>query len=77
MPEEIWVTTTEAAEITGYDRKYLQKLASRNWKQPEDERSIRLRLRSNRYHMWLPDLIRYINEEGYGPYGKRGSREMS
>jgi hypothetical protein len=77
MPEEIWVTTTEAAEITGYSREYLEKLANKTRKMPENERAIRLRLRSNRYDIWLPDLIKYLEEYAFKPYKKRSSNEQA
>jgi hypothetical protein len=66
--QEIWVTTTEGAEATGYNRQYLEKLANKNWRVPEDERLIKIRSRSRRYELWLPDLLRYIEEIGYGPH---------
>jgi hypothetical protein len=75
MTQEIWVNTTEGSEITGYHRVYLQKLAHKNWKKPEEERLIRVRLRSNRYDIWLPDLINYIQEHGHGPQGKKQVKE--
>jgi hypothetical protein len=68
--EEIWVTTTEASEITGYDVGYLQKLANKLWKQPEGQRVIKLRSRSRRYELWLPDLVEYMTKYGTGPYQK-------
>ena len=68
--EETWVNTTEAAEITGYFFDYIQKLARRNWRMPEDERLIRIRRRAGRYDIWLPDLMKYISEHGHGPYQK-------
>ena len=66
--QEIWVTTREGAEATGYNRQYLEKLAKKNWRVPEDERLIKIRNRSRRYELWLPDLVRYIAEIGYGPH---------
>ncbi len=36
---------------------------------------IRLRNRSRRYEFWLPDLVNYINEHGYGPR-KPGSKSL-
>jgi hypothetical protein len=68
ITEEIWVNTAEGAEITGYNQEYLKKLAHRISKQPVDERLIKIRLRSNRYELWLPDLITYMTEHGYGPH---------
>ena len=67
--QEIWVTTYEGEELTGYNRQYLKKLANKNAQLPDDERLIKVRLRSNRfYEIWLPDLLRYIQEIGYGPH---------
>jgi hypothetical protein len=66
--QEIWVMTTEGAALTGYNSRYLEKLAKKNSLLPEDERVIKIRMRSNRYELWLPDLLRYIEEIGYGPH---------
>ena len=65
--QEIWVLTGEGAEITGYSHEYLEKMANKNWRLPEDERLIKTRKRRGRYELWLPDLLRYIKEIGYGP----------
>jgi hypothetical protein len=70
MAEEIWVNVTEGAEITGYHRDYLKKLMLKIWNQPENEREMRLRKRSNGYEIWLPDLVAYIGKIGRGPYQK-------
>jgi hypothetical protein len=64
---EKWVNTGEAAEITGYDQRYLQQLAFKNAHLPEDEQVIRVHTRAGRYEMWLPDLRKYIEEIGRGP----------
>ncbi len=69
--QEIWVSTTEAAEITGYNAVYLKKLANKIWQLAEEERPIKIRNRSRRYEFWLPDLIAYIDESGHGPQRKR------
>lgn len=67
--QQVWVTTNEAEELTGYNRQYLKQLASKNSKLPNDERLIKVRMRSGRfYELWLPDLLRYIKEIGYGPH---------
>jgi hypothetical protein len=71
--QEIWVNVTEAAALTGYNRDHMRKLATKLWKLPEDERPVRLRKRSSGYDIWLPDLMAYIQEFGYGAYGKRKS----
>lgn len=69
--EEIWVNTTEAAAITGYNKRHIERLANRFWKQPEDERPIKVLNRLGRYELWLPDLISYLSESGHGPQRKR------
>jgi hypothetical protein len=67
--QEIWVMTREAEELTGYSAEYVEKLANKNSKLPEDERQIKVRKRSGFfYEVWLPDLLRYIDEIGYGPH---------
>jgi hypothetical protein len=69
--QEIWVMTIEGAELTGYSREYLEQLARKNLKMPEEERLIRVRLRVRRYEIWLPDLLRYIEDIGRGPLEKK------
>lgn len=66
--QEIWVMTGEGSAITGYNALYLQKMARRNLALPEDERQFKVRMRGNRYEIWLPDLLRYIEEVGNGPH---------
>ena len=67
--QEMWVTTDEGEELTGYNRQYLRQMAYKNSKLPEDERSIKVRKRAGQYYeLWLPDLLRYIQEIGYGPH---------
>ena len=66
--QEIWVMTREGAELTGYSAEYLEKLANKNSRLPEDERQIKVRRRSGHYYeLWLPDVLRYIDEIGTGP----------
>ena len=66
--QEIWVFTSEGAEATGYNGQYLKKLAQKMSKLPEAERPIKVRMRARRYELWLPDILRYIDEIGYGPH---------
>ena len=67
--QEIWVIAREAAEFTGYSTRYLGQLAQKNSLRPEDERDIKVRKRAGIfYEIWLPDLVRYIDEIGYGPH---------
>ena len=68
--DNIWVTTKEGAEITGYNQDYLMILARKISRQPENERVIQIRNRSNRYELWLTDLYKYIAQYGTGPYDK-------
>lgn len=65
--QQIWVTTREGAENTGYNSEYLEQLARKNFRLPEDDRIIKIRKRSGRYELWLPDLLRYVKEIGNGP----------
>lgn len=73
--EEVWVNTGEGAEITGYNMDYLQQIARKMWRQPEDERAIKVRNRSRRYELWLPDLIAYVESIRHGPLAKRVQSE--
>ena len=67
--QEIWVTSDEAEGLTGYNRRYITQLANKNSKLPDDERHINVRKRAGQYYeLWLPDLLRYIQEIGYGPH---------
>jgi hypothetical protein len=67
--QEIWVTSDEGETLTGYNRRYLTQLASKNLKLSDDERHIKVRKRAGQYYeIWLPDLLRYIQEIGYGPH---------
>jgi hypothetical protein len=75
LVEEIWVNTTEGANITGYNVDYLRQLAQKMWQQPEGERAIKMLNRSRRYEMWLPDLIAYIEGLGHGPQPKRTNKD--
>ena len=65
--EEIWVNTAEAAEITGYNFESIRSVVKRISNQPEDEREIKLRKRSYRWELWLPDLMKYVGKPGRGP----------
>jgi len=68
--QEIWVNVTEAAQMTGYSRDRVQRLASNNWNLPEESREIQLRRHTNGYMIWLPSLIEYSKK----PTGTRGGR---
>jgi len=74
IAEEIWVNTAEAAEITGYNRQYVMKLAQKMSLQPEEEREIKIRRRYV-YELWLPDLIAYVESARRGPQPKRTKKE--
>jgi hypothetical protein len=73
--EEIWVSTSEGAEITGYYQPYVQKLARENWKLPEAERLIQVRKRKRGYDLWLPDLMQHMRESGNGPQVRNPQNE--
>lgn len=67
--QEIWVMTREGAQLTGYSHEYVEQLARKNLKLSDDERQIKVRKRSGFfYELWLPDLLQYIDEIGYGPH---------
>lgn len=66
--DEIWVSTSEGAELTGYHRDHVQKLARDNWNQEESQRLIKVKKRARGYDIWLPDLVQYIEKYGYGPH---------
>jgi hypothetical protein len=69
--QEIWVDLYEAAEFTGYSRPSVRNLVYRLSQQPEEEREIKLRKRSSRWELWLPDFLAYIKAPGHGPQRKR------
>ncbi len=71
--DEIWVNTSEASVITGYNQRHLKRLANKFWHMPEEDRSIRVLNRTGRYEMWLPDLVYYLSQPGRGPQPKRKS----
>jgi hypothetical protein len=73
LAEDTWVNVTEAAKATGYNRDHMQKLARDNWNLPAEERKMRVKRHSNGYMIWLPDLLKYIETDGVGPYKKRES----
>jgi hypothetical protein len=73
--EEIWVNTGEGAEFTGYNMDYLQQVARKMWRRPEDQRAIKVRNRAGRYELWLPDLVTYVDSIRHGPKGKRTKHE--
>jgi hypothetical protein len=60
LVEEIWVSAAEGAEITGYNHDHVRRLARENWRLPEDQRRIRVRMEGQAYAIWLPDLINYF-----------------
>lgn len=64
---DIWISVTEGAQITGYSRDHMQKLARDNWKLPEEQRILKLRRLPNGYIIWLPTLLNYIEHYGRGP----------
>jgi hypothetical protein len=66
--QEIWVDIYEAAERTGYSIDGMRKVAQRIGRQPEEEREIKMRKRTSRWELWLPDVITYVQ----GPI--RGAR---
>jgi hypothetical protein len=69
--QEIWVDLHEAAEKTGYSIDGIRKVAQRISRQAEAEREIKMRKRSSRWEMWLPDLIAYVERPFRGAQPKR------
>lgn len=69
-PKQIWVTTEEAAALSGYSLNYVRSLAHRLWRMPEEERPIRLVKHPVAYLIWLPDLIIYAGDLRRGPRRK-------
>lgn len=69
--KEIWVDLFEAAEITGYNYHSMRRLIYGISQYPEDEREIRLRKRTSRWELWLPDLIDYVRRPGRGQRAKK------
>jgi hypothetical protein len=65
--EAIWVNTAEGAEITGYNPQSLKNIAYKMAQEPEDQRVIKVRRRSSRWELWLPDLMLYVNRQRPGP----------
>jgi hypothetical protein len=68
--EEIWVNTAEGAEITGYNPDSLKNIAFKMAQEPEDQRAVKVRKRSNGWELWLPDLMSYVNRRRPGPVPK-------
>jgi hypothetical protein len=71
MAEEIWVTLSEAVDLTGYNLSHIRHLAHDQSKLPEEQREIKMRKRSFGWELWLPDLMAYRNKPGHGPQRKR------
>jgi hypothetical protein len=68
--QEIWVDLYEAAEILGYSVIGVRKIAHRMAKLPEDEREVKVRKRTGRWELWLPNLLTYIGKPKHGPHNK-------
>jgi hypothetical protein len=64
--EQIWVSAKDAADITNYHPRTLDRLVRNMLIQAEDERRIRIRHDETGYHLWLPDLIEFVSEYGAG-----------
>ncbi|MEO8609220.1 MAG: hypothetical protein ABI690_15120 [Chloroflexota bacterium] len=68
--QEIWVDLYEAAEITGYSVVGLRKVVRRMLELPETERHVKVRKRTGRWELWLPNLLTYLNQPKHGPHNK-------
>ncbi len=64
--EQIWVTTKQAAEVTSYHPRSLDRLIRNMLLQSEVERRIRIQQDDNGYQIWLPDLIDFVAQYGAG-----------
>jgi hypothetical protein len=69
--EAIWVDLYEAAERTGYSIDGIRKVANRIGRLPEDQREIKMRKRTSRWEMWLPDLMAFVDQPNRGPHRKQ------
>jgi hypothetical protein len=69
--DEIWVDLYEAAELTGYSIDGMRKVAQRISREPEDQREIKMRKRTSRWEMWLPDVFAYVERPSRGAHPKR------
>ena len=63
---EIWVDLYEGAEITGYSVVGLRKVVRRMIELPEAEREVKVRKRTGRWELWLPNLLAYVNQPNRG-----------
>lgn len=70
---QIWVDIYEAAERTGYSVHGMRKVVQRIGRQPEHQREIKMRKRTSRWELWLPDVINYVERPSHGPQRKRKS----
>jgi hypothetical protein len=75
--EEIWVSVTEGAEKTGYSSFHIRKLARDNWSKSEKDRAFQLRRLSHGYIIWLPDLVRFLEEHGNGPQPRKKPESLT
>jgi hypothetical protein len=71
---EIWVDVFEASEMTGYSVDALRKVIARVKNLPEEEREITLRKRTNRWELWLPDILSYMSHPNRGPNRRSKSK---
>ena len=69
-PQEIWVDLYEGAQITGYSVVGLRKVVRRMVDLPEAEREVKIRKRTGRWELWLPNLLTYIDRPKHGPRNK-------
>jgi hypothetical protein len=66
LAEEIWVSVAQATQMTGYNHDHVRRLARENWRLPEDQRRIRVRMEGQAYAIWLPDLMSYLGQAENG-----------
>ena len=75
--KEIWVDLFEASEMTGYNLESMRKLAYKLAQQDEDERPIKIRKRTSRWEVWLPDLLVYVQVPLHAPRAKRDKKDTT
>ena len=74
--KEIWVDLYEAAELTGYSIVGLRGVIQRMKQLAEEEREIKVRKRTGRWELWLPDILIYVDRPNRGP-NRRGKQSSA
>lgn len=69
MAEYEWMTTSEAAEVTGYHRDHIQRLCRTG--------AVECRLTKAGYIVFMPSLRTYTEERGWGPHNQPDNPDES